>query len=272
MSDSRLGQRIGAGRRAEIYTWKDDQVVKLMQKGFEGDAEREIKTLQVVFDAGLPVPAVESLLEIDGRLGIIMERIPGPTMIDVIENKPWQCTHLGRVLADLHTQVHSCETGALPSQRDDLQKRVNNDAGLAQDMKDALLESLHRLPDGNSICHGDFNPGNIIMSPRGPVIIDWADARRGHPLADIARTWLLARIAVLPVEYSLVIRLLARVVRMPLWSAYLKQYRQLYPFSLEELEDWKLLKAYERLPEVPEERERLISFIKSRLPKQDYPR
>lgn len=52
--------------------------------------------------------------------------------------------------------------------------------------------------DGNVLCHGDFHPDNILMSPRGAVIIDWPDASQGHPLADVARTSLLARLAELP--------------------------------------------------------------------------
>ncbi|MBL7166236.1 MAG: phosphotransferase [Dehalococcoidales bacterium] len=261
MSDSRLGPLIGTGRRAEVYAWKDEQVVKLLREGFERDAEKEMPVIQAAFNAGLPVPAVEGLVEVEGRRGIVLERITGPSMLGIIEKQPWEITHLARVLAELHIQVHSHETEALPSQRDIIQTRVHNDARLPPAVKDALLGTLRRLPDGNAICHSDFHPGNIIMSPRGPVIIDWVDAKRGNPLADVARTWLLSTMAILPMDLNIVIRLLAKVVHKLLWSTYVKQYRRLQPFLLDELEDWKLLKAYERLPEVPEERERLVAFI-----------
>jgi len=267
MFDSRPGPLIGAGRRAEIFDWKDGQVVKLLLAGFERDAGKEMPAIQVAYNAGLPVPAVEGLVEVKGRRGIVMERITGLSMMDVIENRTWKIMRLARILADLHAQVHSSETGALPSLWEDIQKRANNDTALPQEVKDASLGILQKLPDGNSICHSDFHPGNIIMSPRGPVIIDWVDAKRGNPLADVARTWLLVRMAVLPVDINIVIRWLGRML---FWSAYLRQYRLLHPFSLEELEDWKILMAYMRLPEVPEERERLILFIKRRLRKQAY--
>ena len=244
MSDSRLGLLIGAGRRAEIFAWKDRQVVKLLLEGYERDAGREMPVIQMASGAGLPVPAVEGLVEVKGRRGIVLERIAGPSMVDVIENQPWKIIRLAHILADLHVKVHSTKTATLPSQREDIGRRVNNDAGMAPDVKDALLGILQKLPDGNSICHSDFHPGNIIMSPRGPVIIDWVDAKRGNPLADVARTWLLVKMAVLPMDIGVIKRWLAGFLRILIWSAYLRKYRRLHQFSPEELEDWKILMAY----------------------------
>ena len=270
MSDSGPGPLIGVGRRAEIYAWKENRVVKLLREGFERDADKEMPVIQAAFNAGLPVPAVEGLVEVNGRRGIIMERINGPSMLDVIEKQPWKITCLARVLAELHVQLHSRETGAVPSIRDTIEKRVRYEAGLPQETADAILNTMLKLPDGNAICHGDFHPGNIIMSPRGPVIIDWVDAARGNPLADVARTWLLSTMSAIPVDWNIVIRLLAKVVRKLMWSAYLKRYRQLQPFSMQELEDWKLVIAAARLQEVPEERGQLLSFIERRLRKNGH--
>ncbi|MFC2013409.1 phosphotransferase family protein [Chloroflexota bacterium] len=56
-------------------------------------------------------------------------------------------------------------------------------------VKEVVLEALEQLPDGSAVCHGDFHPRNIIISSRGPVIIDWANATQGNPLADVA--WIL---------------------------------------------------------------------------------
>ena len=51
---------------------------------------------------------------------------------------------------------------------------------------------LQGLPRGTALCHGDFNPSNVIITPKGDWrVIDWAHVRLGDPLADVARSYLL---------------------------------------------------------------------------------
>jgi aminoglycoside phosphotransferase (APT) family kinase protein len=54
-----------------------------------------------------------------------------------------------------------------------------------------VLEGLERLPQGAALCHFDFHPDQVLMTQRGPVVIDWMTAFRGHPLADVARSCVL---------------------------------------------------------------------------------
>lgn len=264
MSDSRLGPLIGTGRTAEIFAWGNNQVVKLLLEGFERYAEKEMLATQAAFDAGLPVPAVGELVEIEGRRGIVLERIDGPSMMDIIQERPWRIARMARLWGELHVQIHSHEAEALPSLRGRLESRIRDGTGLPPPMLDGVLDALDILPDGDTVCHGDFHPDNIIMSPRGPVIIDWVDASMGQAVADIARSWLLARFAVLPVRIGTVQRWLITAMRAWSWSTYLKRYRELRPFLDKELEDWKLVIAAARLEEgIPEEREPLVAFIEA---------
>lgn len=266
VSDSRLGLLVGTGRMAEIFAWGNNQVVKLLLEGFEWSVEKEMLATQAAFDAGLPVPAVGESVEIEGRRGIVLERIDGPTMLDAIGKRPWGIVRMARLWAELHAQMHSREAKALPSLKDRIETRVRYDAGLPPAVRDAVLGALHELPHGDTVCHCDFHPGNIIMSLRGPVIIDWMDAARGHPLADIARSWLLARMSVLPVSMGTIQRWLLTAMRVWAWSIYLKRYRELRPFLDRELEDWKPVMAAARLVEdIPEERESLVTFIEAAL-------
>jgi aminoglycoside phosphotransferase (APT) family kinase protein len=76
----------------------------------------------------------------------------------------------------------------------------------ARSLRDEVAAALARRPHGEAVCHGDLHPGNVIMSPQGPVIIDWIDASRGDPLADVARSVLLLRHSVLPREMNPVAR------------------------------------------------------------------
>jgi len=87
--------------------------------------------------------------------GLVLERIDGPTMGDDLRRRPWRFSHAARVLAMLH-------------------------------------ERLHRIQfDGATLIHFDLHPDNVLMSPAGPVVIDWTNARGGDADSDVAMTWLI---------------------------------------------------------------------------------
>ena len=51
---------------------------------------------------------------------------------------------------------------------------------------------LESMPKHTKLCHGDFNPSNVIITSSGDAyIIDWAHATQGNASADVARTYLL---------------------------------------------------------------------------------
>lgn len=261
------GQIIGQGRTAEIFAWKDHQVLKLLRHGFPAViAVREAEITQAVCQAGLPAPAVEGTIEVDGRTGVIFERIDGPLLANIFIQKPWQLLRLARILADLHAAIHGCQIPELPSLRERLRDRILTVTSPPTSTKEAVLEALKQLPDGNSVCHGDLHPLNIIMSSRGPVIIDWVNASQGDPLADVARTWLLNRKGTLPSGIPFHRRLLFNSIRASFHSTYMKRYRKLRPAPQKKIEAWQLPVMAARLAEnIPEEESRLQAFIKASL-------
>ncbi len=113
---------------------------------------------------GVPVPRVHELRAGDREL--VMDRIPGPTMVNWLLRGPWRLRKCATILAELHDVVHKVPG---PSWL--------RDAG----------------DGGPSLLHLDLHPLNVIMSPDGPVLIDWTNSARGTPDTDIALTWLLLR-------------------------------------------------------------------------------
>ncbi|HEY3844188.1 MAG TPA: aminoglycoside phosphotransferase family protein [Acidimicrobiales bacterium] len=112
---------------------------------------------------GFSVPAVEAI-SADG-LDMVIERIDGPDMVAMMGTRPWTIPRLGRTLADLHRQLHEMT---------------------APDwMADAPVGR------GAGLLHLDLHPLNVMMGPRGPVVIDWARACRGDPAVDVALAWIL---------------------------------------------------------------------------------
>jgi len=257
------GALIGRGRTAEIFAWGDNQVLKLFLEEFSGDAGHELRVTQAAHDVSTLVPATECLVEIDGRYGIIFERITGPSMLEDLQSRPWKLVRYARMMAELHAEIHSHEAASLPSLRKGLDRVIREHADdLPASLRQAVFDTLHQLPDGNSVLHGDFHPDNIIMSPRGPIIIDWQTAKRGDPLADVARTCLLLEIGA-PLPSRTKISWVLNLERRWVYSVYLKRYRQLRSHSEQELAAWQVPIAAARLTSEPisEEREQLLAFI-----------
>ena len=92
------------------------------------------------------------------------------------------------MFADLHCEILSHHSGNLISYKEFLKAIVSG----ASDENRIIIDSINELPGGDSVCHGDFHPGNILVKPDGmPVIIDFMNVCHGPYFYDIARTFFL---------------------------------------------------------------------------------
>jgi len=181
------------GRTAEVYTLDEDRVLKLLKAGFgSAMASDEAAKTRAACEAGVSAPAVLDLIELDGRYGIVFEKIDGDLLLDDIVLDAMRFREWARVFANAHIDVLSRSTTDLPDIRDVLRGKIEaGDLPVAKEQ--AALSVLAAAPDGDAVLHGDFHPGNIIFTTGDPVTVDWVDAAQGHPGADIARTlWLLS--------------------------------------------------------------------------------
>jgi aminoglycoside phosphotransferase (APT) family kinase protein len=160
------GPSVGVGRSADVYDLGHGRVLRRYHD-HERSAQREAEIMTWARDHGVPVPEV---FDADGP-DIVMERVDGPTMLADVARRPWRLFGHAAVLARLHAQVH-----AVPG-----------------------LEWL-RTPvgDGGSLLHMDLHPENVLMSPRGPVVIDWEGAARGPAEADLALCWVVVATSEVP--------------------------------------------------------------------------
>lgn len=197
MSATKRGPLIGQGRPAEVFAWEDGRVLKLYREGWPRlEAEQEAHLIRVAYDAGLPVYRVFDVVEVEGRLGIVMERLEGISMEKIIEASPIKAFTLAPLLGELHARVHAVKIAGLPSQRQRLVTGIRAAQVLTDEAKRSALDSLALLPDGDTLCHGDFHPENIVITSKGPVIVDWCTASQGNPLADVANTEVLVQYGV----------------------------------------------------------------------------
>jgi uncharacterized protein (TIGR02172 family) len=256
----KLGRLIGRGREAEIYAWGEDRVLKLFFPAMpQVLIETEAQAARIAYEAGVPTPAVGETIEVDGRHGVVFERVDGPPMTAQLMTHLWQLRRLARQSAEVQVAIHACKAPELISLKDHARREIERSAEFDTAVREVVLRRLERLPDGDSLYHGDFYPNNVIMSPRGPVVIDWSSALRSDPLADVAWTWQLNRMNEPPADMKG--RWLIPVLQAAYQGFYLRRYRQLRPFADEELTAWKLPMVALRLAHsmhiLPEERRRI---------------
>jgi uncharacterized protein (TIGR02172 family) len=254
-----LGAPIASGRTAEIYAWQEGQVLKLFHTWFElENIEHELRLARVIHASGLPVPAVGEIIRVNGRIGLVYQRVDGDTMWAWFSRKPWKLRDYARRMAELHANMHTGTLQAdIPSQRQRLVNKIQLAESLPAPLRSKVKAALEILPDGDRLCHGDFFPGNIMMTEKDEVIIDWIDASKGNPLADVARTTIILLGAVETVQIrdgfqKILVRIFLK--------AYIHYYFKLKPGGEDEYKCWLPIVAAARLSEnIPEVENWLIA-------------
>ncbi len=154
------GPLIASGRAADVYDLGDGTVLR-RYRTVHPDLELEARIMRHVADHGYPVPAVH---QVDGT-DLIMDRIDGETMLDRLSAAPWKVLSYARMLARLQQRL----------------ARIDAPAWMLADTAD--------LSHPQSVLHLDMHPMNVIMSPDGPIVIDWTNAGGGPPGFDAALTY-----------------------------------------------------------------------------------
>ena len=188
-----LGELVARGSRSTVYAWGRGAVAKVPDRSTPDDwIHFEALYTAAVREAGAPAPRLLGIEQVGGRAASIYERVHGPSMWEYLVDRPDRSVHYGRLLADLQVSLFALVPPvSLPSQRDRLTCKIRRAADAVDPSLDAALALLPEPTGSPRLCHGDLHPGNVILAPEGPVIIDWFDASRGDPVADVARTSLL---------------------------------------------------------------------------------
>jgi aminoglycoside phosphotransferase (APT) family kinase protein len=187
-----LGPRLGGGKAADVHAWGGDKIVKLYRDEVPNRlVEAEARNSHALHAAGLPAPRFFERVEIAGRRGNVFERVEGRLISASLQLNPFRLFRLARDFAAVHRLIHSTARPELPPVAGHLRRVIAPVSVLSAAQKDELNALLESLPGGSSVCHLDFHPGNVMLSPRGPIVLDWGIARSGNPLADVARSCVL---------------------------------------------------------------------------------
>lgn len=143
------------------------RVLRRYREGEGGDVAFEAEVMEHARRHGYPVPKVYDARERD----LVLERVDGPTMMADLARRPWLVGRHGKTLAELHRTLH--EIPAPPGLRSHLDR-------------------------GDTLTHFDLHPENVLLSPNGPVVIDWSNAARGEAADDVAFTWVILATSTVP--------------------------------------------------------------------------
>ncbi|MFJ4850050.1 MULTISPECIES: phosphotransferase [unclassified Streptomyces] len=159
---------IGRGRDADVFALDASRVLRRYRDG--GPAREEARLMAYLAEQGCPVPRVHDVSGAD----MVMDRLTGPTMAQDLGRHPWRAYAHGRTLGRLQAALHRVPPpGRLP----------------------------RRFPTGRAgedrVLHLDLHPENVVLTPGGPVVIDWRSAAAGDPAADAALTVAVLRGVVL---------------------------------------------------------------------------
>ncbi len=253
------------GRTAEVYRWDQGHILKLYRDWCPPDwVEYEARVARAIYAAGVASPEAGDIVEVNGRRGLIYKRLEGPSMLQDMNARPWTLWKHARSLAELHVQINRQSIPGLPSYHQRLDYEIRNCIHLDEAIRGKLLEYLARLPEGASLCHGDYHPGNVLLAKSGPVVIDWVTASSGSSWVDVARTSLLLTIG--PKGAGKQVHPILRMVIRLYHRAYLLRYHSLIPDTSGEMQRWMPLIAAARLNEnIIPEREALIKMVREGL-------
>ena len=187
----KLDNVIAVRKNKKIYR-DGEKCIKVFDKSYsKADILNEALNQARIEETGLNLPKLLEVKTIDGKWAIVYEYISGKTLAELMEENPQRIDEYLEIMVDLQLEVHTKRSLLLNKLKDKMNRKISQTT-LDETTRYDLHTRLESMPKHNKVCHGDFNPSNIIIDENGtPYILDWAHATQGNASADVARTYLL---------------------------------------------------------------------------------
>ncbi|MDU0201080.1 phosphotransferase family protein [Paenibacillus sp. MAH-36] len=274
-----LGKRIGLGSSCEVYEWMDsNKVVKLFNLDTQADAvQREFRNCYIAWENGLSTARPFEQVSWEGRHGIVFEKIEGETFLDRIFeglyafrtfdfNEP---DHDLRKLAAVLNDIHQIKvTGIATEQIKHLKSIIGHPAVFTDDELSAIHTYMDQLPVQRQFCHGDTNPGNVIIKNNKMYMVDWMHAIIGNPAADVAEVCVMIEFAVLPPETPTAVKDFFETSRQVALNIFIDEYCKLSGHTEQEIRAWYIPAAARSISSgalAEEQVAKLVSMIRNAL-------
>ena len=186
-------QLIGSGANGRVYRLNDECIVKIYDRHTNPPEkiEREHDSARAAFLRGIPSAIPYDIVRVGSETGMVYELINAKTLGQVITAEPGMLEEYALKMSALLKKLHSTEfePGSLPDARLSLRHWANIGARSGyyrmEDME-KVYAFINAIPERNTFIHGDFHPGNIMVSDGELILIDMGDASLGHPIVDLA--------------------------------------------------------------------------------------
>ncbi len=181
-----------AQRKNKTLYRDGDTVLKVFDETYKtSDVLNEALNQARIGETGFNVPQLLEVKKIDGKWAIVSQYVEGKTMAELIEENSADTDKYLEMFVDVQMAIHEKKAPHLNKLRDKMTMKIG-ETSLDATTRYELMTRLEGMPKHKKVCHGDFNFGNVIITPEGnPVVIDWAHVTQGSASADVARTYLL---------------------------------------------------------------------------------
>lgn len=240
-----IGSLIGKGADAEIFSFGPHVLKLFIDPARKQPAFIEAQNLVLAAAHDLPVPVVHQAGHYQGRWGLVMDRVEGEPLADRVRQSPELLEESLEAMARLHMRLHAATEPRLRPLKPKLADAIHTAPQLDAGLKSRIAERLAALPDGQSICHGDFHPFNLIGPLDRLTIIDWLDTAAGPAAADVCRS-----------------AVILSTVSDDLADAYVRRYAALSGISEKDIFDWRPVIAAARLRENTPDQGKLLRMAK----------
>ena len=187
----KLEKIIAVRPNKKIYRY-GDKCIKVFDSDYsKADILNEALNQARIEETGLNIPKILEVTTVDGKWAIVTEFIEGKTLAELMEENPDKKDEYLELLVDLQLNIHTKTSPLLNKLKDKMNRKIS-ESSLDATTRYELHTRLEGMPKHKKVCHGDFNPSNIIITEDGtPYVLDWAHATQGNASADAARTYLL---------------------------------------------------------------------------------
>ncbi len=182
-----------ATRKNKAIYLDGDKVIKSFDKDFsKADILNEALNQARVEETDIKIPKLLEVTKIKDKWAIVMEYIPGKTLEQLMKENPKKMDEYLNYFVDLQMHIFTQKAPLLNKLKDKMNRKIS-ESPIDATTRYELHTRLDGMPKHNKVCHGDFNPSNIIISDKDgdAYVIDWSHATQGNASADVARSYLL---------------------------------------------------------------------------------
>ena len=181
-------------RKTKTVYKDNDKTIKLFVENYsKADILNEaLNQARVEEGTELNVPKLLEVTKIDNRWALVSEHIEGTPLDKLMKEHPEKEEEYLNLFVDIQMKILSNTVTLLNRTKDKFRRKLNDAKNIDDNTKYELLQRLEGMKNHTKLCHGDFNPSNIIIKDNGEAyVIDWAHVTQGNASADAAKTFLI---------------------------------------------------------------------------------